>query len=39
MILKLGKSVDLQLSLALGGSCGITSVVAQDIYSLLAYDG
>jgi hypothetical protein len=27
------------LSLALGGSCGITSVVAQDIYSLLAYDG
>ena len=37
MILKLGKSVDLQLSLALGGSCGITSVVAQDIYSLTPY--
>ena len=37
MILKLGKSVDLQLSLALGGSCSITSVVAQDIYSLTPY--
>ena len=37
MIPPLGKSVDLQLSLALGGSCVITSVVAQDIYSLTPY--
>ena len=37
MIPPLGKSVDLQLSLALGGSCVITSVVAQDIYSLSPY--
>ena len=37
MILFHGKSVDLQLSLAYGGSCVITSVVAQDIYSLSPY--
>ena len=37
MILFHGKSVDLQLSLAYGGSCVITSVVAQDIYSLTPY--
>ena len=37
MIAPMGKSVDLQLSLALGGVCVITSVVAQDIYSLTPY--
>lgn len=37
MIPPIGKSVDLQLSLALGGVCVITSVVAQDIYSLTPY--
>ena len=33
----LGKSVDLQLSLALGGPCVITSLAAQHIYSLSPY--
>lgn len=37
MIAPIGKSVDLQLSLALGGVSVITSVVAQHIYSLTPY--
>ena len=37
MILLYGKSVDLQLSVAYGGSSVLTSVVAQDIYALAPY--
>jgi photosystem I P700 chlorophyll a apoprotein A2 len=37
MIRPLGKSVQLQLSLALAGSCLITSVLGQQMYSLTPY--